>query len=1764
MQSERCGKMAVGGRVGARTCAGGGTTVPRRLIAGFRIPAMAVAGIALLVLSCGDGAVEPPPPPVPVATAVSVNPGSAALSALGATARFTAEVRDQNGQVMGGAAVAWASSDASVATVDASGVATAAANGSATITATAGSVSGTAAVTVAQVVSAVAVSPAADTLVAFGDTVRLMAQATDANGHSVEAVTEFSWSSSDTLVARVDETGLVESLAEGAVVVAAAASGVTGGAELSVVPPLPTTVTVSPDTIRFTALAQTAQLEAEVREQAGRVMAEASVSWSSDDTLVVVVDSAGVVTAVGAGTTSVSAVAGDASDAVVVTVTQSAGSVVVSPAEGTIALGDTLRLNAEAFDENGHGVEGSVFSWSSSNAGVARVDDTGLVEGVAEGTARIRATAGDASGVAVVTVENPDRAALVALYEATDGPHWIDNTNWLTDAPLGEWYGVETDGSGRVVELDLSGLWDGDDSRGNGLLGSIPPELRNLANLEELDLGWNALAGRIPPELGQLGNLRRLVLWENGLQGHIPPELGSLGDLRTLILSGNRLTGTIPPELGELAKLGGLLLHRNRLEGAIPPELGNLTELTSLRIAENELEGAIPSQLGSLTNLSTLSASNNNLTGPIPPELGNLAKLRKLWLHNNQLTGRIPSWLADSEQLRVLSLGTNQLTGPIPPWLGNLTELESLSLGGNLLTGRVPPDLGNLVNLTSLTVDGNPLTGSIPQSFLNLDKLRSLGCRRTEGVCLPATVEFKEWLQDVEARGRGNFPVDILFCDEVDKRALATLYEVANGPDWIRSNGWPNGEDLDRWHGVSTGSDGRVSGLDLTANELSGRLPEALGQLTSLTELRIADNALTGRLPVSLANTSMEVLDYSGTSLCVADDPGYRTWLNGVARVTGAGVPCPPLTEREILETVYGSTDGGNWTESKGWLTGAPLDEWHGVDTDQTGRVVALRLADNRLSGTVPAELGQLSALTTLELRGNRLHDRIPLALGGLEDLRVLDLSANYQLSGAIPDELGQLAELEYLNLSRNQLSGRIPSALGDLPHLQSLFLSHNRLGGRIPEQLGNLNDLANLHLGDNRLSGPIPPAIAKGLAGLESLDLSNNRLEGEIPGELGERRSLRRLSASENRLSGHIPPQLAALDRLEYLSLSKNELTGPIPSELGTVAQDLIHLDLADNQITGPLPQGLGRATRLRVLDLRSNGLSGPIPPEYSRLTGLRSLIVAENPELSGPLPAGFTALGQLERLLAGNTGLCLPMDPRFDDWFGGMASRRLTPCLAGPAVSLTQTVQSWDDPVPLVAGERALLRVFVTAPQGENVTMPDVRATFYVNGAERHAVRIDAGSASLPSSIVQDDLSRSANAEIPGDVIAPGLQMVVEVDPEGTLDPALGITKRIPDSGTLDVDVRSVPGFDLTLVPLLGEGEDSSVVKLIGEVAADPHGHELLGDVRTLLPLGDLAVTAHAPVYAADPNPHRLLAQVEAIRLLEGGGGHWMGLFTLQLHTVGTTRRLWPGGVAYTPGRTSVSLARPYYMVHELGHNLGLGHAPCGDAGGPDPFFPSTAARIGSWGYDFRRTALVAPTAYDLMSYCRDPYWVSDYHFNKALKHRLAEGGATAAPAAAANPVRALLVWGGRDEDGAPYLDPAFVVDAAPSLPDVAGGYTIDGVAADGARLFSYAFEMPVNEDAEGRETSFVFTLPVQTEWAGRLARITLSGPEGSATLDESTNRPMAILRDPRTGQVRGFLSDPPAATQVASDAAAGVAGPGLDVLFSLGLPNLEARRR
>ena len=136
-------------------------------------------------------------------------------------------------------------------------------------------------------------------------------------------------------------------------------------------------------------------------------------------------------------------------------------------------------------------------------------------------------------------------------------------------------------------------------------------------------------------------------------------------------------------------------------------------------------------------------------------------------------------------------------------------------------------------------------------------------------------------------------------------------------------------------------------------------------------------------------------------------------------------------TDREALVALYNATNGENWTISDKWLSDAPLGEWHGVTTNDDGRVVELDLSFNALSGEIPPELGSLSNLEWLRLGNNKLSGEIPAELGSLFNLEWLRLFNN-ALSGEIPAELGSLSNLTELLLYGNELSGCVPSSLED------------------------------------------------------------------------------------------------------------------------------------------------------------------------------------------------------------------------------------------------------------------------------------------------------------------------------------------------------------------------------------------------------------------------------------------------------------------------------------------------------------------------------------------------------------------------------------------------------------------------------------------------------------------------------------------------------------------------------------------------------------
>ena len=456
-------------------------------------------------------------------------------------------------------------------------------------------------------------------------------------------------------------------------------------------------------------------------------------------------------------------------------------------------------------------------------------------------------------------VTSPDREVLVEFYNATGGANWTNNTNWNSDAPLGQWHGVSTDATGRVTELGL---------------------------------GENNLSGTIPSSLGDLANLEHLNFWRNRLSGTIPSSLGRLTNLEVMVVQFNQLSGTIPSSLGNLRELRTLRLSRNQLSGTIPSSLRNLTNLTYLSLSNTQLSGTIPSFLGNLTNLTRLYLhENHQLTGSIPDSLGNLTKLSGLGLGGRGLTaGRIPPFLGRLTNLNELVLGEGQFTGEIPSFFGSLTNLRRLHLHDNQLSGTIPPELGNLTNLGDLLLFGNRLTGSIPAALCGFaDGINPQQGGRNLPCATGATVAGGASVAD--ARVEEGAGAVLAFAVRLDRAASGTVtvgYATADGS--ARA-----GEDYTATSGTLTFAAGESS-KTVTVAVLDDAHDEAEETMTlrlsNPSGVRVADGEAVGTIvnadPVPAAllarfgrATAEQVVDQVEARMVARREGGFRARLAG-------------------------------------------------------------------------------------------------------------------------------------------------------------------------------------------------------------------------------------------------------------------------------------------------------------------------------------------------------------------------------------------------------------------------------------------------------------------------------------------------------------------------------------------------------------------------------------------------------------------------------------------------------------------------------------------------------------------------------------------------------------------------------------------------------------------------------------------------------------------------------------------------------------------
>ncbi|MBN3584881.1 hypothetical protein JYB64_21000 [Algoriphagus aestuarii] len=393
---------------------------------------------------------------------------------------------------------------------------------------------------------------------------------------------------------------------------------------------------------------------------------------------------------------------------------------------------------------------------------------------------------------------------------------------------------------------------------------------------------------------------------------------------------------------------------------------------------------------------------------------------------------------------------------------------------------------------------------------------------------------------------KGSFQVNSSMSNPLPSQAeydaLMDLYQATNGANWNYNSGWSTANPnvvqyVGNWHGVITDSNGHISYLLLSENNLVGEVPASIENLTNLYWLDFRSNSLSGDL---------------------------EDWL-GVF---------PQLTFLQLSSNDF---------------TG-PIPQDLGLNTNLTDAY----LHRNQLSGSIPSNIGNLTNLIWLLLYDNDLTGSLPTEIGNLQNLQYLYLYRN-NFSGSLPSSIGNLQALKFLGLHTNSFSGQLPSSIGQMSSLTTMLLHYNQFTGPLPSQMGNLSNLQEIHFYNNAFSGSIPGTMGN-LTNLISFYIHENQLTGTIPFQLGGMSSLVNLRLNLNNLTGSIPSELGNLSNLKDLRLANNQLTGPIPSSFGNLT-NILTLTLNNNKLSGAIPGSLCSIPNIVQLELQNNNLEGAIP---------------------------------------------------------------------------------------------------------------------------------------------------------------------------------------------------------------------------------------------------------------------------------------------------------------------------------------------------------------------------------------------------------------------------------------------------------------------------------------------------------------------------------------------------------------------------------------
>ncbi|KAJ1390603.1 Leucine-rich repeat [Sesbania bispinosa] len=525
----------------------------------------------------------------------------------------------------------------------------------------------------------------------------------------------------------------------------------------------------------------------------------------------------------------------------------------------------------------------------------------------------------------------------------------------------------------------------------NHLSGELPPFVvdnrssTSTGVIQEFDLSSNSFNGKLPSSLIQHlaggGSLVSFNVSNNSFTGQIPTSLFCINDhnsssIRFLDYSSNDFDGPIQPGLGACSKLERFLAGFNLLSGPIPSDIFYAVSLTEISLPLNKLTGTIGDGIVSLTNLTVLELYSNHFTGPIPQDIGKLSKLERLLLHVNNLTGTLPPSLMNCVNLVVLNLRVNILEENLSAFnFSGLQRLETLDLGNNKFTGVLPPTLYACKSLAAVRLASNQLEGQISPEILGLKSLSFLSVSTNNLTNVTGALRILTGLKKLST-----LMLSKNFFNE----------RIPNDTNILDPDGFQNLQVLGIGGCNFTGQIPgwlanlkKLEALDLSFNQINGSIPPWLGTLPQLFYMDLSVNFLTGIFPTEL--TRLPALTSQQ-----ANDKVERAYLELPVFAAAKNVSLLQYNQLSNLPP-------------------------------------AMHLGTNRLSGSIPIEIGQLKVLHTLDLKKNNFSGNIPVQISNLTNLEKLDLSGN-QLSGEIPHSLRRLHFLSYFSVAYNNLQGQIPT----------------------------------------------------------------------------------------------------------------------------------------------------------------------------------------------------------------------------------------------------------------------------------------------------------------------------------------------------------------------------------------------------------------------------------------------------------------------------------------------------------------------------------------------------------------------------------------------------------------------------------------------------------------------------------------------------------------------------------------------------------------